>query len=429
MSRTLERTSLYDERILAENIKVSNDTIKTGLNNNDLVIGSSGCGKTGGYVVPNIQNIDGSLVVSDTKGQLERRFKDELIQKGYYVYCIDLVNMHRSWGYNPMDYIPVDDDGFYCEKDILSLANLLAPEVSEKEPFWRCAAASYIAFLISYCLEAEPKKNHNLMYVAELHRKFGQPNGDLPFFSWISSHKDSLAAKKYYEINSVREAEKTFGSILAFVNQYLEPYTFREAKYIFDNNNKIDIRTLGKRNTVLFLNVSDTDRTFDALANILYSQTLRLLCKDADANPDGRLKVPVRIIMDDFASGTRIPDFDKIISVIRSRDISVSLIIQSLSQIESMYSKGESNTIINNCDHILYMGSQDIESASFVSDRACKTPETILMMPRNTLCLITAGEKARFVDKIVPYSTIDRCSDKVANCSSYGNYETIIEKI
>ena len=96
---------MFGERILAENVKISNDTRKTGLNNNDLIIGSSGCGKTGGYVIPNIQNIEGSLIVSDTKGQLERRFKKSLVEKGYDVYSVDLVNMHRSCGYNPLNYI------------------------------------------------------------------------------------------------------------------------------------------------------------------------------------------------------------------------------------------------------------------------------------------------------------------------------------
>lgn len=406
MSKVIKRKPLYGERILAENVKISNDTRITGLNNNDLIIGSSGCGKTGGYVIPNIQNIDGSLVVSDTKGQLERRFKDELIEKGYDVYCIDFVNMHRSCGYNPMDYIGKSDDGLYCEKDILSLANLLSPEFDTMDKFWRNAASSYIAFLICYCLEAEQDKYHNLMHVGELHRKFCQPNGDLPFLAWIESHKDSFAAKKYYEFNAIRNADKTVSSILAFVNQYLEPYTFRESRYIFDNNTGFHIRNLGKKKTVLFLNVSDTDRTFDNIVNVFYAQMLRLLCAEADANLNGRLEVPVRIIMDDFASSAQIPDFDKIISVIRSRDIAVSLIIQSLSQIESMYNRSVSQTIINNCDHILYMGSQDIESASFISGRAMKTPETILNMPRNTVCILTSGKKAQFADKIVPYSTL-----------------------
>lgn len=407
MSKPIKRKSSYGERILAANIKVSNDTRKTGLNNNDLIIGSSGCGKTGGYVIPNIQNLSGSLIVSDTKGQLERQFSNELMEKGYDVYCIDLVNMHRSRGYNPLDYINQDKEGRYSEKDILSLANLLAPENPlEDDPFWRCSAVSYIAFLICYCLEAEPVENHHLMFVSELHRRFSQANGDLTFYSWINEHKDSFAAKKFYEINSVRVADRTFGCIVAMVNHILEPYVFKESGYIFNNQNKINLHHLGQKKTVLFMNVSDTDSTFDNIANILYAQALKVLCADADANPDGCLKVPVRIIMDDFAAGNKLPDFSKVISVIRSRDISVSLVVQSLSQIESMYGQCDSRTIINNCDHIIYMGSQDVDSASFVGSRAQRTPETILTMPRDRLCLLTSGEKARFVDKIVPYSTL-----------------------
>lgn len=399
---------MFGERILAENISVSNDTRKTGLNNNDLIIGSSGCGKTGGYVIPNLQNINGSLIVSDTKGQLERRFKDYLIKKGYDVYCIDLVRMHRSCGYNPLDYIGKNKDGSYSEKDILSLANLLCPitEADEKEPFWRNSAASYIAFLVCFCLEAAPKNQQNLIHVGELHRCFAMPQGDRKFMKWVEDHPDSFASKKFHEINAVRKSDKTFSSIIAFVNQFLEPFGFKEAEYIFGKKSDFDIKNIGKKKTVVFLNNSDTDRTFDCISNIFYSQALKVLCEQADANKEGCLEVPVRLIMDDFASGAQIPNFDKVISVIRSRGIAVSLIIQSISQLESLYGKCISNTIINNCDHLIYMGSQDIDSANFVGSRAMKTPETILTMPRNQLCLITAGEKARFVDKIVPYSTL-----------------------
>ena len=110
--------------------------------------------------------------------------------------------------------------------------------------------------------------------------------------------------------------------------------------------------------------------------------------------------------MDDFASGAKIPDFDKIISVIRSRDISVSIIIQSLSQLESLYSHAESMTIINNCDHILFMGSRDVETAEFIAYHLQRTPETVLSLPRDKMILITSGEKGRIVEKIKPYSTL-----------------------
>ena len=397
----------YGSRILASNVEVSNDTRISGCNNNDIICGNSGSGKTGGYVIPNIQNINCSMVVSDTKGQLERRFKSELTAKGYKVYTLDLVNPMRSCGYNPMAFIRRYEDGSYREQDILTLARLLCPAADKKEPIWDLSAASYVAFLIAYCLETEPlEESKTLMRVGELHRQFSKSNGDIQFLEWISDHPDSFAAKKYFEVMANRPADRMFASIMGFVNINLEPYSFREARYIFANNNNIDIREFGCSKSVLFLNVSDTDRTYDRLINIFYTQALHELCSEADSNKDGKLKVPVRLIMDDFASSAVIPDFDKIISVIRSRDIYVSLILQSLSQLESMYTPPVSRTILNNCDHILYLGSQDIETANYIAARAVRTPEAVLSMPRSKAYLITAGEKASLVDKIIPYSTV-----------------------
>lgn len=401
----------YGRRVLAANTEVSNDTRISGCNNNDIICGNSGSGKTGGYVIPNIQRIDSSLVVSDTKGQLKRRFEGELKAKGYQVYTLDLVNPMNSCGYNPMAFIRRYADGSCREQDILSLARLICPGKQHEEPIWDQSAASYIAFLISYCLETEPEEKKNLLRVGELHRQFSRPDGDVQFLEWIDAHGDSFAAKKYYEILANRRADKMFASIMGFVNICLEPYSFREAAHIFACGSSFDIRKLGREKTVMFLNVSDTDRTFDRLVNIFYAQALQILCAEADSNEDGRLRIPVRIIMDDFASGAVIPDFDKIISVIRSRDIYVSLIIQSLSQLESMYSYAVSRTILNNCDHILYLGNQDIETADYIAARASKTPEAILSMPRSKAYLITTGEKARLVDKILPYSTVSDFSE------------------
>lgn len=402
----MKKNDKYGARLLAEGITVSNDTKETGLNNNDLIIGSSGSGKTGGYVIPNIKNITGSLVVSDTKGQLERLLKDELIAKGYNVKTLDLVDPLRSCGYNPLDGIRKYKDGKYREQDILSLANTIMPTFDRNDPFWEKSAASYIAFLIAYCLEAINDDEHNMLTICRLHQTFISPNGEISFLQWAEKNPNSFAAKKYRQIRSSASADKMWSSIIEFANRALEPFGFEEAAAIFEGSEPFDIRDLGRKKTVLFLNVSDTDRTFDMLVNIFYTQALQLLCSQADANPDGRLRVPVRIIMDDYAASARIPDFDKIISVIRSRDISVSLILQSMTQLESMYSHAEATTIVNNCDHILYLGSQDIKTSEFIGYRAFKTPETIMCMPRTDAMLLTSGEKAVTVRKIKPYSLL-----------------------
>ena len=392
-------------RVLAEGIQVSNNTRETGLNNNDIIIGSSGTGKTGGYVIPNIQQITGSMVVSDTKGQLYKRFRGELKNRGYKVEVLDLVNPERSCIYNPLAHIRRYKDGSFREQDVLSLATNIMPELDKNEPIWEQSARAYISFLICYCLETMPEEEQNLCTICELNRAFIKPNGDIPFIKWVKEHRDTFAARKFEEIMSNKPAEKMWASILGFVNVALEPYEFREARHIFGPGKSFDIRTLGRRKTVLFLNVSDTDRTFDKMVNIFYTQALQVLCSEADETPEGRLKVPVRIIMDDFATSARIIDFDKIISVIRSREIYVSIILQSLTQLNDMYDKA-AMTIIDNCDHLLYLGNQNQETAQFIGTRAYKTPESILCMPKDSEYLLVRGEPANLVKKVKPYSTV-----------------------
>lgn len=402
MAKTNRR---YGYRMLAVDEKISDDTRVTGLNNNDLVIGTTGTGKTGGYVVPALQNISGNLIVSDTKGQLEKNFREELEAKGYRVYVLDFVNPLKSDGYNPLRFIRKNQDGSVREQDVLTLSKILCPQLDQTELVWDQCAAGYVSFLVAYCLEAEEPEDQNMTTICELRRTFSRPNGHLAFSEWVEDHPDSYAAKKYYEILFNRTAEKMWSSIEGFVSSNFEPFNSREVAHIFEQNDGIDINDLGNKNTVVFINQNDTDRALDKIVNLFYSQVMNTLCAQADANPDGRLDIPVRIIMDDFASGTTIPDFDKVISVIRSRDISASLIIQSLTQLESLYDHPTSTTIINNCDNILFLGGQDKDTAEYVAYRAMKTPETILMMPRDSAYLIRAGEQARLVKKIRPYST------------------------
>lgn len=165
---------------------------------------------------------------------------------------------------------------------------------------------------------------------------------------------------------------------------------------LLDHPDIPDFRSLGRRKIALFINVSDTDRSNDKLLNLLYSQALHELCDSADCSPDGRLKVPVRFIMDDFAANAVIPDFDKVISVIRSREIYVSLILQSLSQLDSMYGKDRAMTIINNCDSCLYLGGQDVETARYIAVKANKTADTI---PIDAALLFVRGQKPQQVTK------------------------------
>lgn len=403
-----KNTKRYGNRVFAVNESITDDTRITGLNNNDLIIGTSGTGKTGGYVIPALQNVSGSLVVSDTKGQLYKHFGEELKGKGYNVVVLDFTDPSKSCGYNPLRYVRRRKNGSINEQDVLTISRVLSPMMTKDDPIWDMCAAGYIAFLISFCLEADAPEVHNMANVCETRRRFSQRNGELLFEGWVENHPSSFAAKKYYELLANRKAEKMWSSIEGFVSSHLEIFNCSDMDDIFNREDDFDLNRLGTEKTVIFVNQSDRDRAFDKVINLFHTQVLQTMCTQADANPDGRLKVPVRMILDDFASGSTIPDFDKVISVIRSRDISVSLIIQSLTQLETLYDHPTSITIVNNCDNILFLGGQDRETAEYIAYRAIKTTESVLMMPRDSAYLIRSGERAKLVKKIVPYST---CKD------------------
>lgn len=406
----------YYHRVLGKNFYVSNDTRLTGLNNNDLIIGSSGSAKTGTIVYSQLKSLkDSSLIVVDTKGQLAKMFTRELKSKGYEVITLDFVNPERSCLYNPLDYIGRYKDGSAREKDIARLSAALIPDnMDSREPFWPMSARGYLDFFVAYTLGALPKEDHNMYTVSRLYRAYTQEYGEAAFAPFLEANPKSYAANRYKEMMANKNADKMVSSIYGFLNLALFPFDIAEFHGIYDpecrkcedgSKKKIlDIGSLGEKKTVLFLNISDTDHSCDALVNLFYTQTLQTLISKADGNKNGQLKVPVRIMMDDFASGTVIPDFDKIISVVRSRDLWITLCTQSFTQLESLYSKQQALTIINNCDHIIYLGCNDLESSEFIGTRAKKTPEVILAMDRTKEYVIEGGKPAVQIDKLRPYS-------------------------
>ena len=388
-------------RILAKNQMVSNDTWYTGLNNNDLIIGPSGAGKTRGYVKPNILQCNESMIITDTKGTLIKEAGGTLKKNGYKVWNLDFKNLHNSCGYNPLDYIRYDKKREkYVEQDIMTVVESMISVENKDEPFWEMAARMYLASIIGYVLECLPEREHTMEYVAKLFSEMGTGNFERLFAELNEINPNSFAAKKYNMYKNAARAEKMYESIRGVLAQKLDPMSFDSAVEMFQNPNKIKFSSLCKEKTAIFLNISDTDRSQDTLANLFYVQALQVLCNCADKNyPDHKLEIPVRIILDDFATNTYIPYFDKIISVIRSREIYVSIILQSISQLESMYGHAKAMTIINNCDHCLYLGGQDVETAQYISVKANKVPNTVLNMPLEEAYLFTRGAEPQKVRK------------------------------
>lgn len=394
-------------RILCKDHFVDNDTWVTGLNNNDCIIGPSGAGKTRGYVLPNLLQcaMEGkeSLIVTDTKGNLRQMTEPVLREHGYQVVEIDFRDCAVSpCGYNPLMYIRRDKQrNCYNERDIMQVAAILSPVLTKHDPFWELSARMALAAMISYVLEYLPHKEHNLNSVIRLMREMGTGKFDSLMDEVCVIAPDSFTAVQYQMLKNIQGSQKTYSSILAFIAEKLSPLSFNGAQKMFTNDRQLYIQNIGDRKTAVFLNISDTDRSMDALVMLLYTQTLQVLCAHADRQPNSRLRVPVRLIMDDFSAGAAgcVPDFDQITSVIRSREISVSIILQSLSQLEAVYGHHKAITIVNNCDHLLYLGGQDVETAKYISVKANKSIHTILDMPLNHAWLFTRGSAPHEVQK------------------------------
>ena len=389
-------------RILARDQTVDNDTWKTGLNNNDLIIGPSGSGKTRGYVLPNILQADESMIVTDTKGDLCQQTKALLEKRGYVVQEINLTDCIASpYGYNPLDYIRVDFEGRCHEQDVLTVAAALVPVGSLHDPYWELSARFMLACLIAYVMECLPECEHTMDSVTRLFREMGSGKFDQLMRELVEIDPECLAAVQYQMFSLVQKSDKTYASIQGILAEKLSPLAFSGPRYLLNHPQKIHLPSIGERRTAVFIHISDTDRSMDRIAALLYTQALQVLCGCADEQQNRRLKVPVRLILDDFAAAADacIPDFDKTTSVIRSREISISVILQSLSQLEASYGHHKAMTIINNCDHLLYLGGQDVETARYIAAKANKPMTSILQMPLDGAWMFTRGETPRQVQK------------------------------
>ena len=386
---------------LAEGYSFDTDTWKSGTNNNVLVIGPTGAGKTRNYVRPNLKHSHESMIILDTKGSLYEDLSEDLEASGFKVKVLDFTNLRKGCGYNPLDYIRFDPDkGKHSEQDMITLSSCLVTAMSSKDPYWDFAARQYLECLLGYVMDALPGEEHTLGSVVKLLSFVGTDIFDKLMYEFCKERPDSLVCKRYSSMKTIRVADKMDASIKGILSTNLDPLCFDDALALYGREEKIDFRTFGKEKTALFLTISDTDRSLDKLAGAFMTQALQQLCLCADTSPCHRLDVPVRLYLDDFANTLYIPDFDKIISVIRSREISVSIMLQSVTQLISLYGESCANTIINNCDKLLYLGGQDLTTADMIAEKANKTKDSILSMDLEEAYLFVRGSKPQKARKI-----------------------------
>lgn len=380
--------------ILAENQYYSLDCYETKVNNNVLVVGASGAGKTRSIVIPNLLQATGSYIVSDPKGNLHKKYKRYLEMKGYIVKKLDFTNPSKSAKYNFFKYIR-------NTQDIVKIAHMLIYQRKEgghHDPFWDEASQLLVQACIAYLREAcsESEYNlHNLMLLIELAQDYKDLDEtvselDRLFILHEKENPYSYAVSMYKKFRVA--ADKTLRSILVSANARLGRYDTPE---IADMTSKDDINvgSIGKKKIALFVVVSDTDRSLDGLVNMFFTQAMNELCHVADTEcKDNCLPVHVRFILDDFATNCKIVEFPRMISSIRSRGISVMLMIQAESQLTENYGH-DGKTIIGNCDTYIYLGGNDIETAQAVAER-CNLPlAKILYMPVETNWIFRRGQQ------------------------------------
>ena len=381
--------------ILAQDQYYSMDCKKTQINNNVLVVGTAGSGKTRSIVSPNILQANGSYVISDPKGLLHKKYGRYLQQKGYQVKVVDFIHPDNSTCYNFFHYIR-------STKDIIKVAHMLmACNTSDryygKDPFWEESAEILLTALIGYLWEGRPKSEQTLKSVFKLVAAC-QVNEDNASYGTVldrlfdEAHRrspNSFAVAQYEKFRI--GAGKTLRSVLISLNSRLGKYDFEEFQKM-SSKDQVNIPSIGQRKTALFVIVSDKDRSMDGMVNMFFSQTMDELCRYADDRcKNGELPVPVRFILDDFATNCVIADFPRMIASIRSRGISTMLMVQTESQLEECYGH-DGRTIIGNSDTYIYMGGNDLETARAVAARCDLPLKRILYMPVGTNWIFRRGQ-------------------------------------
>lgn len=386
---------------LAEGVGRSLNSRETHLNNNICVVGPSGSQKSRGVVIPTILSANESLVISDPKGAIYRKYASVLRTRGYNVQKISFINPEKSVKYNPLTNLTTSHD-------IKALSNVIIYtkpyEVGGRvDPFWDQTSECLLSALIAYIKEnpdSDLKLNFETIFMLLDELSADEDNIESCILSkrmkahnckLKSEGKSSFAYRQYSKF--LQTPQRTICTILTTVHAALAVFDTDEMLTMLSSN-ELNIEELGEKKTALFVEVSDVDRSMDAAASILYSQIFKILCRKADKTASGELKVPVRFIFDDFATNVRIPNFDSIISNIRARNISVLLAIQSESQLVKQFHDSY-ETIMENCDTILYMGVNSLNSARNLSERADIPVKQALSMKPQTCYVFEHGKEPR----------------------------------
>lgn len=357
-------------KIMTSNVRISYDSRRHRRNLLTIVVGGSGAGKTRFYAKPNLMQANTSFVVLDPKGENLRDTGHLLEEKGYEVRVLDLINMEKSHCYNPFMYLKDDND---VQRLVTNLFKATTPKGSQSnDPFWDTAASMLLLALIFYLKYEAPKDEQNFPMVMELLRagevredndEYQSPLDEL--FERLEMREPEHIAVKYYKDYHSGSA-KTLKSIQITLAARLEKFNLSSLAALTATDD-LDLPSLGEKKVALFALIPDNDTSYNFLVSILYTQLFQQLFYLADHKHGGRLPVHVHFLMDEFANVSLPDDFDKILSVMRSREVSVSIILQNMAQLKALFEK-QWESIVGNCDQFLYLGGNEQGTHKYVSE-------------------------------------------------------------
>lgn len=370
INRKYREKHFEDNKLLTQNVRMGLDGHRHRRNLNVLVCGGSGAGKTRFYAKPNVMQANTSMVILDPKGEILRDTGQLLREKGYEVRILDLINMEKSHCYNPFVYLKTDNDVQRLVTSLFKATTVKGAQSSD--PFWDTAASMLLLSLVFFLKYEAPTEEQNFPMVMEMLR-----NGDIPedvdgYMSPLDELMDRLEARepdhialKYYR-NYRSGAAKTVKSIQITLAARLEKFNL-ESLSALTVTDELDLASMGEKKVALFALIPDNDTSFNFLISILYTQLFQQLFYTADRKYGGLLPVHVHFIMDEFANVSLPDDFDKILSVMRSRGVSVSIILQNMAQLKALFEK-QWESIAGNCDTFLYLGGNEQATHKYVSE-------------------------------------------------------------
>ena len=359
-----------DNKIFTQNVRMGLDGRKHRRNLNTVVVGGSGAGKTRFYAKPNLCQANTSFTVLDPKGELLRSTGHLLRQKGYEVRVLDLLNMEKSHCYNPFVYLRDDND---VQRLVTNLFKSTTPKGSQSnDPFWDTAASMLLLALIFYLKYEAPPDEQNFPMVMEMLRaadvredcdEYTSPLDEL-FERLEMREPDHIAVKYYKDYHS--GSAKTLKSIQITLAARLEKFNLSSLAALTATD-ELDLPSLGEKKVALFALIPDNDTSFNFLVSILYTQLFQQLFYLADHKYGGSLPVPVHFLMDEFSNVSLPEDFSKILAVMRSRNVYVSIILQNVAALKALFEK-EWESILGNCDEFLYLGGNETSTHKLISE-------------------------------------------------------------